>query len=1286
MQICRSNIDGTQPEILPIITAAKEIALDSLNGVLYWSTMYSIKYSLLNGAQKSQGELVRAAEIKSITVNSAERLLYWIALNSQGESQLFRSSLLELPLAPITPLEPVVITTLPDWSLIGPVATFADRLFWRSTESNEVKISDSQARAFATIKELKDVSAFNVIDYQPNLINATRCVVPEPVNVEQVELEGTWENFTLLWAPVLNVNYGQVFYDLVLEDHHLKRINIVLNETRYNYPNHLKPLKPYSKIKVAIRPFTYWASARQVVLTLHTPASIPSKPRDIRVFTEISGSPSNSQSTGITAEARWRPPADPNGIILSYTVSLWNAMYNNKDNLRSKVIENQLSYRFEDLLPNATYYFEVRATTESGEGPPSEVFQFKTYQDASPSRLLLAESNGILLADMDLRQNELVTKALNAQLVDYLYGEGLVYWLEEGNFLKRASLLSGGSNFTLISQLHEQTTGLAVDWIGRRLYLSTVDRYHNKSTIWMLDLSRLDAPTNGITNEQQQTLQTSPAQLRVVTSFIGREITCLRVNPFTSELIWSEVSSSAATRLAGAGHHHPLMQHMMLATLKVCRLANYGSTCSSYRDLFADDKPRLPSRNEKKHSTACNCTYSTTVARAFALDYTSEGHSGKNSADQRPPHARLVYFDLEGRHFASTDLAGCQCRRLTPAIAGTGTPTSLALDQSTLYWKNDTSATTVYRSVIVRADPSTGAPTLASQVIEKISYTESTQINALVSYNRLNQPGPADPTCLIPHNMQSRVHLEDNTAFSLTLRVEVLQNASSSTECGPDLSQASLRYRTRYRKHFDNVHIDCRRDDETSQCQSFDSFNDTFTIVDLEPYTNYTFSIELDNYYFSQLANQQNLANSHEYVSSIRFDNSFVFSTAESRPGPPRNVRAVVETPEKILILWDRPEKLNSNQITYEVWWYSVELNRKSVFHSNDRTRHGSYFMYLENIKPGKEYNVSVRAYADNHQFMESAPIRVRAYEEPAPLTVAHISARSVHLHWDSPPLAGVIEHHQLYVAGGDDSSANDEGSSGANWTIFLKNSTRPNSTYDFRVNNLLPNTRYRFQMALTYAATKAVYTWPRRLLVVSTLADVPDTPTMHQISEISNGGGSGSGNGDESTSSSSHTHIYKVSWDQVKANDGLDSPVYYALYETLYEEGPYDTSLEESTEDLNSSEQQNSIQNLALRSADSRWNLVYNGTDTYWVITGLESGKQHLFRLAASNSIGRSNYTSTKTPFFLPFQYDQDDLTESNENMLIFVISICSAFVILLIIIALLSCELLLLLLLIFG
>lgn len=48
-QISRSNLDGSQPEPLPILTMAREIAIDSVNAYLYYATSHSVERSRLNG-------------------------------------------------------------------------------------------------------------------------------------------------------------------------------------------------------------------------------------------------------------------------------------------------------------------------------------------------------------------------------------------------------------------------------------------------------------------------------------------------------------------------------------------------------------------------------------------------------------------------------------------------------------------------------------------------------------------------------------------------------------------------------------------------------------------------------------------------------------------------------------------------------------------------------------------------------------------------------------------------------------------------------------------------------------------------------------------------------------------------------------------------------------------------------------------------------------------------------------------------------------------------------------
>lgn len=42
-------------------------------------------------------------------------------------------------------------------------------------------------------------------------------VFPTAVEATTLHCEGTWDNFTLVWAPVTNVNYGSVVYELSVE-------------------------------------------------------------------------------------------------------------------------------------------------------------------------------------------------------------------------------------------------------------------------------------------------------------------------------------------------------------------------------------------------------------------------------------------------------------------------------------------------------------------------------------------------------------------------------------------------------------------------------------------------------------------------------------------------------------------------------------------------------------------------------------------------------------------------------------------------------------------------------------------------------------------------------------------------------------------------------------------------------------------------------------------------------------------------------------------------------------
>ncbi|OTF70316.1 hypothetical protein BLA29_007800, partial [Euroglyphus maynei] len=300
------------------------------------------------------------------------------------------------------------------------------------------------------------------------------------------------------------------------------------------------------------------------------------------------------------AEARWLEPENPNGEIQSYTISLWTMDTGNVTKVTSiinKVISNQLSYRFEDLKPNATYYFEVRATTLVGEGPPSQVIQFKTFRSEPPMRLLLAERDSIYEADMDLKQIvRPIIKSLSPSLMDYNFAENRLYFVEDGNFLKCSKLIhndddgeivrplrnhqavqSGQSgNYTILAHFQQSITSITMDWLGRRLYISTVDFFRNHSTVWCY------------TEETQSTT--------IVLTIAGKYINTMRIDPYRSMLIWT--AQPIISKIPGRFNNQHQSTSFYMITAHRCRLAINGSVCDEqYIDYF-----QSPSRDR-----LCNC-------------------------------------------------------------------------------------------------------------------------------------------------------------------------------------------------------------------------------------------------------------------------------------------------------------------------------------------------------------------------------------------------------------------------------------------------------------------------------------------------------------------------------------------------------------------------------------------------------------------------------------------------------------------------------------------------------
>ncbi|KAH9520631.1 hypothetical protein DERF_004331, partial [Dermatophagoides farinae] len=1315
--ICRCNMDGSQIEILPIISYAQELAIDSINGFLYWSTSSSLRIARLNGMKNSQRLLLRTQQIKSFSIDQKNGKLYWTTVRSLDSAETVESdeNILDQDENIVMVLNQIDLFETLDQiheidsdsnrihsirlarrqsnNLIGPISSFARRFWWLNIEQNRMVVSDDHGQTFATIRQINgEISTFQIVTENDHHHQDRRyeiVVVPKPVDENSIKIQGTWENFTIKWDPVTNINYGQVFYDLSLENDNVKVISkqsktadnnlnhFILNQTEFILPEHLKPSKPYAKIRIALRSFTYWASSRQVVVTLHTPSSIPSKPRSVRVFTYVMNDSDKlnpkrtKQEKRFAAEARWLEPENPNGLIQSYTISLWTMDTRNVTKVTSiinKVISNQLWYRLEDLKSNATYYFEVRATTDVGEGPPSQVIQFKTYRSEPPMRLLLAERDSIYEADMDLKQIiRSVIKSLSPSLMDYNFAENRLYFVEDGNFLKCSKLINGNDNvdddddddddeivrplrssnqvqsgqsgnYTILAHFSQSITSITMDWLGRRLYISTVDFFRNHTTIWCY------------VEETQST--------RVVLTITGYHINTMRIDPYRSMLIWTQ--QPIASKISGRLNHESTSY---MITAHRCRLAINGSVCDEQLNYF-----QSPSRDR-----LCNCTHRPNISGAFQLIH---------SLDQSTMNGqRMIYFDRNGQTFVES-IDGCYCRRITSFVETTNSPVAIELDPilSKLYWKNDSFNGFIYSTELDLEHDSD-----FRQPIKMINMAKP--IRNMIQLSR--QPYPYSLECLIP---PSNIHLDmrmlKHTSTSLTLQIDLDRMTSndirSSNNCPSPImsnhhesidwqpSLASIRFRIRYG-------INC-----TDQCTTIDTFNQTITIDNLEPFSNYSFTVEMDNFYLELIRNRSQHQLELAYNASLiippilkRIDYSdsiyrpylywdgFIFTTSESRPAPARNVHAIVESPERILVIWDRPERLNAKQVVYEVRCHSHNdsfdlqswrLDDKLGGHH--QFSNGSYWIHMDKIKPDTIYNITVRVYAveknkqskdfyvDNHQFQDSVPITIRSFSSPSELQLKYLSARQIDLEWQAPSGESVIESHEIwYNSESDidenkhiDQHLNDEK---INWTKFASDHTQPEQKYQYQFKNLKPYQWYKFRLELIYRPSRLRYEWPRpsKIFHIRTNMTVPDGPENLEIQNVH------SKNKDSKeiveTTNNNGMNIYKMIWKSVRSNS--NSPVYYQLYRWQISSQDNNNLIDHR---INSSLQNQIVTNQPQQQQQQHsWTLVYNGTDNYWIISGLQTGQQYHFRLYASNQLGvnQREWAQTIRPFWLGQPADID-------------------------------------------
>lgn len=185
---------------------------------------------------------------------------------------------------------------------------------------------------------------------------------------------------------------------------------------------------------------------------------------------------------------RWDQPEFTNGLITGYTVQCWFKNHNVEIQIcdQSLIPSTLLEYTVQNLLPNMTYYFQVRAHTKIGAGLYTDVINISTIYENPVPQLLVATVDAVRISDLDQEVNYTITRHIAAE-VTYLAAESKIYWINEMRELVTSDL--NGSNATKMLALNNSALSITVDWVARHLYWSELSYRENGGRIMKLDLT-----------------------------------------------------------------------------------------------------------------------------------------------------------------------------------------------------------------------------------------------------------------------------------------------------------------------------------------------------------------------------------------------------------------------------------------------------------------------------------------------------------------------------------------------------------------------------------------------------------------------------------------------------------------------------------------------------------------------------------------------------------------------------------------------------------------------------
>ncbi|KAK3578565.1 hypothetical protein CHS0354_025280 [Potamilus streckersoni] len=628
--IRRSDLHGENNEFV-FQSLARDIVVDSINSHLYWVTMNSVETSYLNGNDHVEYFSVpyfSGKHVISLALNHDLQKVLWYVKGFENQ-ELYMADLMgndkNVALNSVR-----LMGNFQNIAKFSSLQYYSHRLLWLS-QTDSVTVGNMECNYTSAITNQSiNVTTFvirhpSLQPYPVGLNSSTIKVIPDAIPVSSVRSIGNWKNFNITWRPSLEVNHGKVLYEVSVHSDQMADTLMITKQPWYE----VSTLPPFTHITVSLRAYTYWGLGPMTSISIRSPMSVPTKPRDLRAYVTRRKDAVTSKHT-LSADLFWTDPEEINGIISRQNVYYWQ---NTKPKTESTMPLNPSMKRFilDDLENHTTYYFQVESCTEVGCGPRSDIVSATADVINPVPQLLLAIQSSVKLVEAFNIHNTSLTIALRPVVtLTFLRDENTVfkYWIDVD---KNVEEFEGSKDIKLF-ELDHTGRDVTVDWISRTLYILE----SNTTTSRILSY-RLDQGRHSILLQRN--------------SKFGNIV----VDPYNSKLLWSEQQLGSTT------------SQMMSSNLDGSNIVQLFST-SSHIDRRSIEQ-------------LCNCSANMKISSALAMDFSKDVTT------------EVIFVDPTTVSIQGTDVHGCRCRTIlsTTAADRKGLPPDiLTVDHVHIYWYNRT--------------------------------------------------------------------------------------------------------------------------------------------------------------------------------------------------------------------------------------------------------------------------------------------------------------------------------------------------------------------------------------------------------------------------------------------------------------------------------------------------------------------------------------------------------------------------------------------------------------------